>query len=158
MKKNILKIAILFLYAGFSNNTFAQTTATTIPLGFITKTIPATSANVLKWTKEVLPKMELLVPKLEKIKADNEGKKASMDGISYLVAVTQMKAIVAKGTRLTAAEAKKYCELFAATVNRFYIECKSQSGNICCVECHNNVILGVWCFANCFVARFPGLD
>ena len=29
-----------------------------------------TAANVLKWTKEVLPKMELLVPKLEKIKAN----------------------------------------------------------------------------------------
>jgi hypothetical protein len=117
-----------------------------------------TVANVLKWTKEVWPKMEPLVPKLEKIKADHKGTQAALDGISYLIAVTQMKAINAKGTRLKAAEAKRYYDLIAATVNRFYIECKSQNGNFCCVECHTNPILGSWCLANCFVARFPGID
>ena len=117
-----------------------------------------TPANTLKWTKEVLPKMELLVPKLEKIKADNKGTKAGLDGIKYLVAVTHMKAINAKGTRLKAAEAKRYYDLIAATVNSFYIECKSQNNNVCCVDCQNHGILGIWCFANCFVARFPGIN
>ncbi len=118
-----------------------------------------TPANVLKWTKEVLPKMELLVPKLEKIKATTTGK-SKMDGIKYLVAVTQMKAINAKGTKLTAAEAKRYYDLIAATVNSFYIECQSgpNDNGFCCVDCHNHGILGVWCFANCFVAKFPGID
>lgn len=116
-----------------------------------------TAANVLKWTKEVLPKMELLVPKLEKIKANNTGK-SRMDGISYLVAVTQLKEINAKGARLKSAEAKRYYDLIAAKVNSFYIECKSQGNGVCCVDCHNHGILGVWCFANCFVARFPDND
>lgn len=114
-----------------------------------------TTANVLKWTKEVLPKMEPLVPKLEKIKATGTGK-AKMDGIKYLIAVTQLKEINAKGTRLKAAEAKRYYDLIAATVNSFYIECKSQNNNVCCIDCHPHGILGIWCFANCFVARFPG--
>jgi uncharacterized protein (UPF0335 family) len=133
----------------------------------------ATPANVLKWTKEVLPKMELLVPKLEKIKADTEAdKKEKEAGINDIMAereketyytkalavVIQMRAINAKGTRLKAAEAKRYYDLIAATVNSFYIECKSKNGDVCCVECHNNAILGVWCFANCFVARFPDND
>lgn len=117
-----------------------------------------TPANVLKWTKEVLPKMERLVPKLEKIKADHKGQQAGMDGIKYLITVSHLKEIKAKGTKLKAAEAKKYYDLIAATVNSFYIECKSQNNNVCCVDCQNHGILGIWCFANCFVARFPGVD
>ncbi|MDZ4808816.1 MAG: hypothetical protein SGI96_11175 [Bacteroidota bacterium] len=115
-----------------------------------------TPQNVLKWTKEVLPKMERLVPKLEKIKADNAGKPANLDGIGYLVAVNHLKEINARGTRLKAAEAKRYYDLIAATVNKFYIECKSQNGKVCCMDCINHGILGIWCLANCFVARFPG--
>jgi hypothetical protein len=116
-----------------------------------------TPQNVLKWTKEVLPKMEPLVPKLEKIKAGNTGKPV-MDAIKLLATVNHLKEINVKGTRLKAAEAKKYYDLIAATVNSFYIECKSQNGNVCCVDCHNHGILGVWCFANCFVAKFPGIN
>ncbi len=117
----------------------------------------ATPANVLKWTKEVLPKMEPLVPKLEKIKAANTGK-AHTDALKLLATVAHLKEIKAKGARLKTAEAKKYYDLIAATVNTFYIECKSQNNGVCCVDCHNHGILGVWCFANCFVWRFPGLD
>lgn len=113
-----------------------------------------TVANVLKWTKEVLPKMEPLVPKLEKIKATNTGKPAK-DALKLLATTTHLKAINTKGTGLKAAEAKRYYDLIAATVNSFYIECKSQNGNVCCIDCHNHGILGVWCFANCFVAKFP---
>ena len=113
-----------------------------------------TPANVLKWTKEVLPKMEMLVPKLEQIKANNPGKPAS-DALRLLASVSQMKAINTKGTKLKAAEAKRYYDLIAATVNSFYIECQSQNGNVCCVDCQKHGILGIWCFANCFVAKFP---
>ena len=48
-----------------------------------------TAANVLKWTNEVLPKMEMLVPKLEQIKANNRGKPAS-DSLRRLASVSQM--------------------------------------------------------------------
>jgi len=116
-----------------------------------------TPANVLKWTKEVLPKMERLVPKLNKIKADNPGKPAS-DALKLLAMVNHLKEINAKGTKLKAAEAKRYYDLVAATVNSFYIECQSgpNDNGVCCIDCHNHGILGVWCFANCFVAKFPG--
>lgn len=113
-----------------------------------------TPANVLKWAKEVLPKMEPLVPRLEKIKASTTGKPA-IDGLHLLVTVNHLKEIKAKGARLKAAEAKRYYDLIAATVNSFYIECKSQGNGVCCVDCHNHGILGIWCFANCFVAKFP---
>lgn len=113
-----------------------------------------TPANVLKWTKEVLPKMELLVPKLEKIKANNTGKPGT-DALRLLAQVNHLKEINAKGTRLKAAEAKNYYDLIAATVNSFYIECQSQNNNVCCVDCQNHGILGIWCFANCFVSRYP---
>ena len=98
--------------------------------------------------------MEPLVPKLEKIKASTTGKPVG-DALKLLATVNHLKEINAKGTRLKAAEAKKYYDLIAATVNSFYIECQSQHGNVCCVDCHNHGILGIWCFANCFVARFP---
>jgi hypothetical protein len=117
----------------------------------------ATPANVLKWTKEVLPKLEPLVSKLEKIKAANTGK-VHTDAIKLLATVSQLKEINAKGSRLKAAEAKKYFNLIAATVNTFFIECQSQNNGVCCIDCHNHGILGVWCFANCFVWKFPGLD
>ena len=126
-----------------------------------TKVAPAASPtpqNVLKWTKEVLPKMEKLVPKLEKIKAGHTGKPAG-DALRLLATVNHLKEVKAKGATLKTAEAKRYYDLIAATVNTFYIECQSQNGGVCCIDCHNHGILGVWCFANCFVARFPpGID
>ena len=148
-----MKKSIIFLLAagftcmsvaGHAQTITAKTTASEEP----------TPANVLKWTKDVLPKMEMLVPKLEQIKANNPGKPAS-DALRLLASVSQMKAINTKGTKLRAAEAKRYYDLIAATVNSFYIECKSQNGNVCCMDCQNHGILGIWCFANCFVARFP---
>ena len=148
MKKLIfilLATALLFT----ADSGYAQTATTKV-----VSAAEITPANVLKWTKEVLPKMEPLVPKLEKIKATTTGK-SKMDGIKYLIAVTQLKEVNAKGTRLKAAEAKRYYDLIAATVNTFYIECQSQNGNVCCIDCINHGILGVWCLANCFVARFP---
>ena len=137
MKKLIfilLATALLFT----ADSGYAQTATTKV-----VSAAEITPANVLKWTKEVLPKMEPLVPKLEKIKATTTGK-SKMDGIKYLVAVTQLKEVNAKGTRLKAAEAKRYYDLIAAT-----------NGNVCCIDCINHGILGVWCLANCFVARFP---
>ncbi len=115
-----------------------------------------TSENVQKWTKEVLPKMELLADKLEKTKPvtakDIETKK------TFLKALKTLRTINAKGTRLTDAEARRQDTWFKGIVNSFYIDCQAVSGNVCCVECHNNAILGIWCFANCFIARIPGID
>jgi len=116
-----------------------------------------TVTNVLKWTKEVLPKMERLVPKLEKIKANNTGKPHS-DALRLLATVNHLKEINAKGTKLKAAEAKRYFDLVAATVNVFYIDCQSHHGTVCCSDCINHGILGIWCLTNCFVAEFPGTD
>lgn len=149
ISKSVLLCLTLFATASINAQTIvAKTTAAEDP----------TPANVLRWTKEVLPKMEPLVPKLEKIKADNPGKPAAGDALHLLATVQQLKAINEKGARLKAADAKKYYDLIAATVNSFYIECRSQNGNVCCVDCQNHGILGVWCFANCFVARFPGIN
>lgn len=149
MKKMILLLMTSTMLCAFYN-CYAQTGTTKIA-----SAEAPTAANVLKWTKEVLPKMELLVPKLEKIKAAETGKNRS-DGIMYLVTVTQLKAINAKGTKLKAAEAKRYYDQIAATVNSFYIECQSgPAGGVCCIDCNNHGILGIWCLANCFVAKFP---
>jgi hypothetical protein len=151
MKKAFFLTIVVILFV--SARLDAQTGATKM-----TTTAEPTVANVLKWTKETLPKMETLVPKLEKIKAASTGKPA-LDALKLLAAVNHLKEINAKGTRLKAAEAKRYYDLVAATVNIFYIECQSgPAGGVCCIDCHNHGILGVWCFANCFVAKFPGID
>jgi poly(A) polymerase Pap1 len=150
--KKILMVVLVMLVIGISANVEAQTTTTKMAAAEA-----PTASNVLKWTREVLPKMELLVPKLEKIKAANPGTKPSMDAIKLLATVSQLKEINAKGTRLKSAEAKRYYDLIAATVNSFYIECKSGGNGVCCVDCHNHGILGVWCFANCFtIGQLPG--
>lgn len=149
MKKNLLVFAVIFTLCA-AGSVYAQTGTNKIAPA----SEEATPANVLKWTKEVLPKMELLVPALERIKANNTGKPA-IDALHLLAQVNHLKEINAKGAKLKTAEAKRYFNLIAATVNSFYIECQSQNGNICCMDCHNHGILGIWCYANCFVARFP---
>jgi hypothetical protein len=116
----------------------------------------STPANVLKWTKEVLPKMELLSAKLGQIKPDST--KDIETQKKLLKALQTLRSINAKGTRLTTAEARQHDTWFKTTVNSFSIECQSHNGNVCCMDCQNHGILGVWCFANCFVARFPGID
>lgn len=152
MKKLIFILATFAFVVAF-NSVNAQSTTNKIAAPE-----EATPANVLKWTKEVLPKMERLVPKLEKIKAANTNQ-AHTDALRLLATVNHLKEINAKGARLKSAEAKKYYDLIAATVNSFYIECQSgPGGGVCCIDCQNHGILGVWCFANCFVAKFPGID
>jgi hypothetical protein len=84
-----------------------------------------------------------------------------VDGTSWANAfpgTSLQAAINARGTKLTAAEARKHHNWFLETVNSFYIECQSHNGNVCCIDCHIHGILGVWCFANCFVARFPDIN
>ncbi len=151
MKKVFLMLMAPIMLCAFSA-VYAQTGTTKIAAAE-----EATPANVLKWTKETLPKMEPLVPKLEKIKAANTGK-AHSDALRLLATVNHLKEINAKGARLKTAEAKKYFDLIAATVNSFFIECQSANNGVCCIDCHNHGILGVWCFANCFVFKFPGID
>ena len=120
----------------------------------------ATPVNVLKWAKEALPKMEGLIPKLNKIKAANPGTKPSSDVLRLLAQVNHLKEIKAKGARLKAADAKKYDRLLfdgmAASIN----EClEANPGSECCFSGHNSSqgYGGMWAMANCFVARFPDL-
>jgi len=116
----------------------------------------ATPANVLKWTKEVLPKMELLSAKLEKIKPDSAKDIESQK--TFLKALQTLREINTKGAKLTAAEARRHDTWFKGIVTSGWIECQSHSGKVCCMDCINHGILGVWCLTNCFVARFPGID
>lgn len=146
--KKIMLMAILFAMLCTTASNAQLTSRKAAP------TEDPTPENVLKWTNEVLPKMERLVPKLEKIKADNQGK-PKKDALSYLATVTQMQRIHAIGKQLKADEAKRYYDQIANTVNLAYIECKSQNNNVCCVQCTPHGFLGIWCFANCFVAKFP---
>lgn len=152
--KGLFFILLATATIGTAGKIDAQTSATKV-----VSATEVTPANVLKWTKEVLPKMERLVPKLNKIKAANPGKPTS-DALKLLATVNHLKEINTKGAKLKTAEGKRYYDLIAATVNSFYIECQSGPNNngVCCVDCQNHGILGVWCFANCFVARFPGID
>lgn len=118
----------------------------------------ATPANVLKWAKEALPKMEKLVPKLNKIKAADPGVK--VDALRLLAQVNHLKEIKAKGGKLLAIDARRYDRLLfdgmAASIN----EClESNPGSECCFSGHNpsQGYGGLWAMANCFVARFPDL-
>lgn len=147
--KKVLFILTAALLIGATVSLHAQTATTKVAASEA-----VTPANVLKWTKEVLPKMERIVPKLEQIKANQTGQPAK-DALKLLATVAHLKEINAKGAKLKTAEARRYYDLISPVVNSFYIECKSQNGNVCCVDCHNHGILGIWCFANCFVARFP---
>ncbi|HEV7782288.1 MAG TPA: hypothetical protein VGO58_13535 [Chitinophagaceae bacterium] len=150
--KRILIIAATAIVLFASGSLYAQPATTKMAAAE-----EPTVANVLKWTKETLPKMERLVPKLEKIKANNTGKPHT-DAIRLLATVNHLKEINAKGAKLKAAEARRYFDLVAATVNVFYIDCQSHHGTVCCSDCINHGILGIWCLTNCFVAEFPGID
>ena len=147
MKKVILSfLTISFICLSVIGN--AQTTAVKSA-----SSEEPTPQNVLKWTKEVLPKMEQLAGKLEKIKPvrtkDIESQK------NYLKALQTLRNINTKGTNLTAAEARRHDTWFKGVFQTFYMECQSHNGNTCCVSCSNHGFLGIWCFANCFVANFP---
>ena len=115
-----------------------------------------TPQNVLKWTKEVLPKMEQLAGKLEKIKP-GKVKDIEMQK-NCLKALQTLRAINTKAGSLTAAEAIRHDGWFKGIVQTFYIDCRSHHGQVCCRDCHNHGILGIWCHANCFVLEFPGID
>lgn len=120
----------------------------------------ATPANVLKWAKEALSKMEPLVPKLEKIKATNPGK-PSTDVLKLLAQVSHLKEINAKGARLKAADAKKYDRLLFDGIAMMLDEClEANPGSECCFSGHNSAsgYGGMWSMMNCFVARFPGIN
>lgn len=148
MKKIIIAAftVCVFFYSG--NTAYAQ--QTTVKSNADAAPTPK---NVLARAKEVLPKMEQLSEKLAKLKPDNERDKDAKK--NYLKALQSLRDINRKGMKLTAAEAQQYDAWFKGVVNTFYIDCQSHNGNVCCVDCHNHGILGIWCYANCFVASFP---
>lgn len=119
----------------------------------------ATPANVWKWAKEALDKMEKLVPKLNKIKAANPTVK--QDVLHILAQVNHLKEIRAKGVKLLAIDAKKYDRLLFDGMAASIDEClEANPGSECCFSGHNpsQGYGGLWAMANCLVARFPGLD
>jgi hypothetical protein len=119
----------------------------------------ATAANVLKWTKEVLPKMEQLSAKLDKIKPESAKDIESQKTI--LKALQTLRSINTKGTKLTAAEARRHDTWFSKAILTVQNNCPDgPDGSECCFSCSNgghgwNIL---WCFTNCFVVRFPGID
>jgi hypothetical protein len=149
MKKIIVPSFFLYAFLFTDNILNAQGKAGNTDLA-------ATSGNVVMWTKDVLPKMEQLSAKLEKIKPAN-AKDIESQKI-FLKALQTLREINIKGAKLTAAEARRHDAWFKGVVKTFYIECQSHNGNVCCVDCHNHGILGIWCYANCFVASFPWPD
>ena len=125
--------------------------------------ITPTPANVLSWSAELLPKLEQLIPKIEKIKPvqqpDIETKEIILEAKKRLLDIRRA------GTTLTAAEAKAQDAWFRKSIKNLQGNCPNgPDGSECCFSCNGSSSSGghgwnvMWCFANCFVFRFPGLD
>lgn len=155
------KVLLLLLCTGLllCNTSFAQTSTTKMAAAE-----EPTAVNVLKWTKEVFPKMELLSAKLEKIKLNGAEDQRKLVKQQELLRNAQQRfeAINAKGTKLTAAEAKKYDTWFRNAMLKGIDNCLAANpGSECCFGCKNSGGSGYgkfWCLANCFVARFPDIN
>jgi hypothetical protein len=166
MKKLIVATLSLCAFLFTGNDLTAQTgVPNVISAGNETNTNnTATPANVLKWTKEALPKIEQLSTKLEKIKLDGAKDQRKLVKQQELLrnVQKQFEAINAKGTKLTAAEAKRYDTWFRNAILKGIDDCLTANpGSECCFGCKNGGGSGYgsfWCLANCFVARFPGIN
>lgn len=127
----------------------AKTTATPSP----------TPQNVLAWAREFSPQIEKSLVKIQKISpATDADKKAKA---RFLKAATLAKEIIAKGTKLNVADAKKHDTWFRLALSESLDECLSQNpGSECCFagEYQNQGWGGLWYRANCFTARFPDIN
>src|SRR5688572_27182462 len=102
MKKLLLFLLCTGLLLG--NGGFAQTPTTKLAAD------EPTAANVLKWAKEELPKIEQLSAKLGKMKLNGADDQRKLVKQQELLRNVQQRfdAIIAKGTKLTAAEARRH--------------------------------------------------
>lgn len=158
--KKVIFILLATAMLCTARNTYAQTATTKV-----VSATEATPANVLKWTKEVLPKMELLMPKLEKIIASNNSQEAQAlrgEAANIKAFINHLKEINAKGTGLTATEARKQDKWLRSAMLKGLDDCLTANpGSECCFGCKNGGGSGYgnfWCLTNCFVVRFPGID
>jgi hypothetical protein len=157
MKKVLLFLLCTGLLLG--NSSFAQTATTKMAAAD-----EPTAANVLKWAKEELPKIEQLSAKLGKMKLHGAEDQRKLVKQQELLRNVQQRfeAIIAKGTKLTAAEARRHDTWFRNAIAKGIDDCLTANpGSECCFGCKNGGGSGYgsfWCFVNCFVIQFPGLD
>jgi hypothetical protein len=122
-----------------------------------------TPKNVLAWSKELSGDLEKISSKLEKIKTKE--KKDEETRKTFLVAVQKIREILQKGDQLTPGDAVQYDKWFRNAIIEWSRNCPNgPDGSECCFSCGNGHHPGggsgwnaSWCFANCFVFRFPGL-
>ena len=148
----IILLAIgMFCTVGSANAQTVAAKATTTP--------SPTPQNVLAWAKEFSPQIEKALPKLQKINPENEVDRKSK--ARFLKAAQLAKEIIAKGTKLSIADARKHDTWFRLALSESLDEClASNPGSECCFAGqYNNQGWGsLWYRANCFTIRFPGIN
>ena len=158
MKKII--IAAITVCTFLNVNTTATAQQTTVKNN---ETAAPTPKNVLARAKELLPQLERIAEKLEKVKPRNskdaESKNVLQKGKKLLQEINET------GVKLTEAEARKHDTWFRKAILTLQNNCPDgPDGSECCFSCGSNTPSGghgwnvMWCMANCFVASFPWPD
>ncbi|MBL7732096.1 MAG: hypothetical protein JNM88_13020 [Chitinophagaceae bacterium] len=155
MKKTISFLVVCLLLTAINVN--AQNVGTKL-----TAAETPTPANVLKWAAEFERKADSggLGQKLQyQLSEANNAYQKEKD--VYVTALKKVKEIKAKGSRLTKREAEAYNTWFTTNANAVIGTCLEQNpGSECCFSCKGggHGWNRMWCMANCFVARFPGIN
>jgi len=150
LSKMIFGFCILLLSGGIHAQTISTKTAAA-PL--------PTAQNVLAWAQELSPQLQAIIGKVQKIKPVSKADLRTRN--SMLKAEQFAKEITSKGSRLSEAEAKKYDTWFRLALSESLEDCLSSSpGSECCFasQYHGQGWGSMWYRANCFVARFPGIN
>jgi Skp family chaperone for outer membrane proteins len=158
MKKIILITATVCVLLYADTAAYAQQTAIKN-----NEVVAPTPKNVLAWSKELLPRLERIAEKLQKIKPRNskdaESKNVLQKGRKLLQEINEA------GEKLTEAEARKHDAWFRKAILTLQNNCPDgPDGSECCFSCGSNTPSGghgwnvMWCMANCFVASFPWPD
>lgn len=154
MKQLISKPLFFLLLVFVAGNVKAQTIAAKA-----TAAPSPTPKNVLAWARELSPQLEISLAKIEKINPVTEADKKSK--ARFIEAGKKAKEIIAKGSKLSAADAKKYDAWFRMALSESLDDCLSANpGSECCFagQYHNQGWGSMWYRANCFTIRFPGIN
>ena len=158
MKKIIIAAitVCVFFYSGhtaYAQQTTVKSNAAAAP----------TQKNVLAWAKELLPQLERIAEKMEKVKPRNS--KEAESKIVLQKGKKLLQEINETGGKLTEAEARKHDTWFRKAILTLRNNCPDgPDGSECCFSCGSNTPSGghgwnvMWCMANCFVASFPWPD
>ena len=117
---------------------------------------PPTPANVLKWTTRLLPQMERVEKKIGGIQAADARDARQRD--IYLTALRNLRAIQARGKKLSTLDAKTYHAWFVNSINSAIADCRLEHpGDECCQSCEKEEQgwSRMGCMATCFAARYP---